>query len=310
MNPAYASVYNEESRKEGYMKHTAASLLFLLSVSARAAVNPPQPPAAPPPGRPFNHVVLIVLENEDNEAVLKNPIMGGLAKRGRYFSHYSGLFHPSYPNYLALIGGDFFHTRGDHQKTIRARTIADLLEEHHLTWTQYAEDYPGHCFLGEHSADRAKLYRRKHVPFLSFQSIQTSPSRCANVVPASQLDWHHLPNYAFYTPNMRNDGHDTGLDFAANWLKGFLAPVLDDHEVMKDTLIVVTFDESQTQSSNHIYTVFLGDRVQPGTDPKKHDHYSLLRTIEDNFGLGTLGAKDAVAEPIAFTPAPAPPQSH
>jgi hypothetical protein len=30
-----------------------------------------------------------------------------------------------------------------------------------------------------------------------------------------------------------------------------------------------------------------------------YDHYTLLRTIENNFGVGTLGRKDAAAKPIA-----------
>jgi acid phosphatase len=241
--------------------------------------------------------VIVVLENEDNTEVLKNSDMKDIADRGRRFADYNGLFHPSYPNYLALVAGNFFGTKGDTQKTIDARTIADLLEEHHLTWTQYAENYPGNCFLGDGTPD--KLYRRKHVPFLSFKSIQT-PARCKeHVVNTDQFDWHNLPNYALFTPNMRNDGHDTSLAIAADWVHNkFLKPVLDDPTLLKDTLVVVTFDESATQSSNHIYTVFLGGMVKPGVDSKHYDHYNLLRTIEDNFGVSTLGAQDETSVPI------------
>jgi hypothetical protein len=276
------------------MKRTQAFLLLLCCALVTAGRAQPSPPVP----RHFEHVLIVILENEDNATVLKNPYMKSLADRGRLFANYNGLFHPSYPNYLGLVAGNFFHTLGDIQKTVDARTIADLLEDHQLTWTQYAENYPGNCFLGDRSTDPQKLYRRKHVPFLSFKSIQTTV-RCTNVVSAAVFDRHHLPNYAFFTPNMRNDGHDTNLAFAAKWLQGFLDPILGDPSVMKDTLVVVTFDESATQKPNHIYTVFLGDMVKPGIDPKRHDHYSLLRTIEDNFGVGTLGAKDAAAAPIA-----------
>jgi len=280
------------------MKRTSALLFPLLLVCLACSAAPPKPLASSWAGHPFEHVVIIVLENEDRQIALKNPVMKKLADQGRLFTGYSGLFHPSYPNYLALVGGGFFHTHDDIQKNIDARTIADLLEARGLTWMQYAENYPGHCFLGPQSSDPKKLYRRKHVPFLSFKSIQNTDRCEKNVVSADRFDWHHLPNYAFYTPNMRNDGHDTGLAFAATWLQGFLAPVLSDHGVLKDTLIVVTFDESATQRSNPIYTVFLGDMVKRGIDPHPHDHYSLLRTIEANFGLGTVGAGDAAAAPI------------
>jgi hypothetical protein len=86
---------------------------------------------------------------------------------------------------------------------------------------------------------------------------------------------------------------------AAGWLQGFLDPILADREVMKDTLVIVTFDESQADDNDHIYTVFLGDMVQPGARVDAcHDHYDVLRTIEDNFALGTLGGEDAKSDPI------------
>ena len=152
-----------------------------------------------------------------------------------------------------------------------------------------------------------------------------NPARCASVVPATQFDRKKLPNFAFYTPDMCHDGHDlcaTGfarvtsaiarapgarylgfvrprLQQSAAWLESFLEPILADAEVMKDTLVVVTFDESETESNNHIYTVFLGGMVQPGGEIEAcHDHYDLLRTSEANFGLGTLGAEDANSDPI------------
>ncbi len=279
--------------------------LSVLSVSVTGCrARQPHPsaagsPAAKPfPGRQFEHVLIIVLENEDNATVVADPYMKSLSQRGRRFASYNGLFHPSYPNYLALVAGNSFHTYGDLQKNIDAPTIADLLEAHHLTWTQYAESYPGgpgSCFVQARSRDG--LYYRKHVPFLSFIPIQRT-GRCANVVPATQFDRHHLPSYAFYTPNMKNDGHNTGLAYAVRWLRGFLEPILADDGVMKDTLVVVTFDESASQRGNHIYTVFLGDMVKQGVDESPYNHYNLLRTVEENFGVGTLGAQDAAVAPI------------
>jgi hypothetical protein len=68
---------------------------------------------------------------------------------------------------------------------------------------------------------------------------------------------------------------------------------------MRGTLVVVTFDENAGSGDNHIYTVLVGSMVEPGTvNPAAYDHYSLLRTIEDNFGVGTLGREDARAASI------------
>ncbi|MGH8101817.1 MAG: hypothetical protein ACREIW_11010, partial [Chthoniobacterales bacterium] len=56
----------------------------------------------------FDHVIMIVLENEDAITVTKVPYMGSLAKRGVYFSDFYAVAHPSYPNYLALVSGHTF----------------------------------------------------------------------------------------------------------------------------------------------------------------------------------------------------------
>ena len=86
------------------------------------------------------------------------------------------------------------------------------------------------------------------------------------------------------------------------WLQGFLDPLHTDGAWPEDTLIVVTFDESEDQSSsygNHIYTVLLGNMIKPGLIiPGRRDHYDVLRMIEDNFGLCSLAGGDGAARPI------------
>src|SRR5262245_2436458 len=49
-------------------------------------------------------VILIVLENQDAEDVMQDERFRTLASRGALFTHAYGVAHPSYPNYLALVG--------------------------------------------------------------------------------------------------------------------------------------------------------------------------------------------------------------
>jgi hypothetical protein len=43
----------------------------------------------------------------------------------------------------------------------------------------------------------------------------------------------------------------------------------------------------------------LGDMVKSGyLEDHPYDHYNVLRMIEDNFGLGTLGANDSLSSSI------------
>jgi len=75
------------------------------------------PAAAKSDAHHFDRVVIIVLENGDYEAAVKDKNLSDLAAHGASFSNFHALFHPSYPNYLAMVAGTDF---GVH----RARAIS------------------------------------------------------------------------------------------------------------------------------------------------------------------------------------------
>lgn len=274
-----------------------------------------------PAPKHFDHVLIVVLENQNYESAMQNYLFKSLAKRGAIFSNFGNLYHNSYPNYLAMIAGSDFGTHwpqmlSDNQKTFKDdsahRTIGDL-----LNWRNYAEDYPGTAdkpFLGE----RYGRYVRRHVPFISFREVQNKAFR--NVVGVdthaqnnafvsdignfiADPQKHPLPEYIFYSPNMDDDGHDPpfnpqeGLKKSADWLRVFLTTWLhfDDttwvpkDEQLKRTLVIVTFDESEgNRKPERIFTVFLGAMVKPQDVTGAYNHLSVLRTIEDNFGVGPI----------------------
>jgi hypothetical protein len=257
----------------------------------------------------FQHVVIIVLENTDVEAARKIDYFRQLAAEGASFADFHGVTHPSYSNYLAMVAGRHIFSLWDIQRNLDECSIADLLHAKGLTWKSYAEGYPepsdpqmpaDQCFTG----DRLGGYARKHVPFMSFTRVQQK--QCGNIVNASAFASDrasgNLPNYAFYSPDLDHDGHDTGIAEAAVWLQGFLDPLHAEGAWPEGTLIVVTFDESRDRSSsygNHIYTVLLGNMIRPGAIiPGRRDHYDVLRMIEDNFGVCPLADGDGAARPI------------
>src|ERR1700730_16034649 len=270
------------------------------------------------PGKHFDRVLIIVLENQDYASAMSNEFLAKLASKGTSFSTFKNLYHPSYPNYLAMIAGSSFGTRSDHQISFpddaEHRTIGDLLD-----WKNYAENYPSGVqpYL---DASKGK-YARKHVPFLSFEKIQKESYR--NVVSVDTKDPHNafvtaiemfrkdpkrfpLPRYMFYTPNLDDDGHDPfyyarkGLLKASRWLETFFRTWFPwDQKEMSGTLVIVTFDESEGHEKNdRIYTVFLGDMVKDQTVDTVYNHYNVLKTIEDNFGVPPLNSGDSNAAPI------------
>jgi Phosphoesterase family len=252
-------------------------------------------------GSRFNKVMIIVLENTNYDDAIEQPFIRSLARQGALLTRFLAETDPSQPNYLALISGSTHGVHDNDNVSINAPHVGDLLEAKGLQWKVYAEGYPGNCYLG----DRAGDYVRKHLPFLSFSNVQTNPARCARIVNASQLTRDiqsgTLPNYSLYIPDERNDGHDTGVSYADEWLSTTFGPMLLDRQFTDGLLLVVTFDEGKSSpSSNHILTVLLGDSVKPGArSGKAYNHYSLLRLVEDEFGLGTLGENDA--EALAIT---------
>src|SRR4051794_22438654 len=90
--------------------------------------------AAPVARHWFDRVLIIVMENRDYDEVIADSYLGQLAKEGASFTNFHGLFHPSYPNYLAMVAGKAISTNGDRQKNIYECTVADTLKSNGLTW--------------------------------------------------------------------------------------------------------------------------------------------------------------------------------
>jgi hypothetical protein len=306
------------------MNRALITALLLISVAQPGSGQQPTAPMDCHHGaaeKHFDRVLIVVLENQSYVAAIKDPYLKQLADEWLEFTNFRGVEHPSYPNYLAMIAGSTFGRKGllfgDNQKNFpddnQHRTIGDLIE-----WKNYAENYPAKAGQPPYLKSRFGKYARKHVPFLSFKKIQQKGYE--NVVGVDTKDPHNafvtdvgnarkdqkdsqhknLATYMLYTPNMDDDGHDTNLATASAWLKNFLENwFLPDARA--GTLTVITFDEGEPpeEESNHIYTVFLGDMVKKGQKVNdRYDHFDVLRTVENNFGLVQLNYGDCKATGI------------
>jgi hypothetical protein len=248
----------------------------------------------------FKKVMTVIFENMDYSDVIGQPFFLKLSQQGANLAGFYAEVHPSQGNYIALTSGDMHGVTNDNTVDVDAKNITDLLEAQGKTWKVYVEAWPGNCYTGT----RQGTYVRKHNPFISYLDIQKAPDRCAKIVDASQLAVDFaagtLPDYAFYVPDLNNDGHDTNSAYADRWFSGAFGPLLTDPRFTKDMLLVATFDESSLTGAQHIYTVLWGDSVVPGSVTQtKYNHYSILRTIEDTLALGTLGLNDAQATAIS-----------
>ena len=268
----------------------------------RAGASVPPPTTTPPP-RP-DHVVIVVEENKSYSQIIGNasaPYLNSLAAQGALFTGSYALVHPSQPNYLALFSGS---TQGVTDSTCPAPgspyttpNLGAALLAKGFTFGGYSEDLPA---VGSTVCSNLQ-YWRKHNPWVNWQGAGTNqlpPSVNLRYVdfPSTYAD---LPTVSFVIPNQDHDMHDGATPIATGdaWLQTHLDPYVQWAKT-HNSLFILTFDEDDGSEGNRVATIFVGPMVKPGQYSQVIDHYDLLRTVEDMYGLSHSGAA-ASATPIA-----------
>ncbi|KAJ7182343.1 phosphoesterase family-domain-containing protein [Mycena crocata] len=193
-------------------------------------------------GKVFDRIIHVWLENTDFEVASSTPIFESLAEQGLLLTNYNSVTHPSEPNYVAAIGGDFFGMHYHIPSNIS--TVIDLLEDKDISWATYQENLPADSFYGftfsapnyaSLSSPPYPYYVRKHNPLVIFDAVSQDASRAKRIRTfndfANDVVNGTLPQWVFVTPNMVNDAHDTTIDFAASFLEYWLLPLLTDPRV-------------------------------------------------------------------------------
>ncbi len=269
---------------------------------------PPQstpPQSTPPPssstsnatGRRWAHVVVVVLENRDSGSILGSaeaPYLNSLAASGMNFTDAHAETHPSQPNYLALFSGSTQGLTNDScPHTFRGDNLGQQLLSAGYTFVGYSEHLPASGYTG----CNAYPYARRHNPWVNFTNLPASVNQPLSAFPSN---YDALPDVSFVIPDVLNDMHDGSIARGDAWMRAHL----DGYATWARThhsLLLVTWDEDEGHAPdgvNHIATFAVGQGVGQGTWDARVDHYTMLRAIEDAFGLPLLGkAKDATPLP-------------
>ena len=258
------------------------------------ASNPPTtgpslPATQGPPALP--HVFVIVMENRSYAQAMTMPYVSALAAQYAVATNYHAITHPSLPNYLALTGGSTFGIRDDGYHRLAPGGLGAQLTERRIAWRAYMEGMTGGCL---ESTDR---YAVKHNPFAYFGS------GCpANVVAltAQTLDADlagTTPNFVWITPDLCHDGHDCGDREADGYLAGQVPKILGSAAWQRGGLLVLVWDEDDGSGDNRVALLVVAPGLSQHLTSKRHDHYSLLATVEDRFGLPRLGQAQS-ADPL------------
>jgi phosphatidylinositol-3-phosphatase len=167
------------------------------------------------------------------------------------------------------------------------------------------------------------VYFHSIIDFPTCQANDVDLSRLAPDLASEAT----TPNYAFIIPDLCNDGHDEpcadgqpgGMAQANTFLQGLVPQILASPAYKDRGLLIVTFDEAEAEpgpnadasaccnerpgpntinpggpipgaGGGRIGAVMLSPCIQPSTvSYLPYNHYSLLRSIENNFGLAHLG---------------------
>jgi acid phosphatase len=239
---------------------------------------------------------VVVFENKSDRQLVGSadaPYLNTLIARSAVFTDAHGVAHPSQPNYLALFSGSTQGVTDDHcpVRAGGAPNLAQQLLQAGHTFAGFSEGLPAVGFRGCSSG----RYAAKHNPWADFDTVPAEANQPYTAWPG---DPARLPTVAFVIPDLCNDMHDCGVSTGDHWARDHLDPYLrwaDTH----DSWLIVTFDEDDGSAANRILTLVAGAGVTPGPRSGVVNHYSVLRTIEDRYGLAPLGrAADAAALPV------------
>ena len=270
-----------------------------------------------------DHIVCVILENHSYDQIHGNsaaPYLNGLVRDAAtaLFTQSYALTHPSQPNYLMLFSGSNQGVTDDDVPKNIPFTSSNLgvgLLQAGRTFAGYSEDLPALGFDGRSSG----LYARKHNPWVNWQGSKTNGIPDTLNLPFTSFPSHYdlLPTVSFVIPNQDNDMHNgtdpKRINKADTWLRAHLDGYIQWAQ-SHNSLVIITFDEGDagTRSllnrifsffldeeenadteSNHIFTVFVGEMVKRGSYDQRIDHYSVLRTIEEMYGLPHAGSSAA-----------------
>ncbi len=175
------------------------------------------------------------------------------------------------------------------------------------------------------SAKADDQYAARHNPFVYFHSIIDRPICATNDVDLTELpndlaSASTTPSYSLITPDLCSDGHDTpcvdgrpgGLESINAFLKATIPQITSSPAYADGGLVIVTFDEAENDASDccgepmgpntpnnggpepgngggRIGAVLLSPYIKLGSvNATPYNHYGLLRSTEDLFGLPHL----------------------
>lgn len=243
---------------------------------------------------PPDHIVIVMEENHAFSEIIGSssaPFINSLAQQGALFTQSFAVEHPSQPNYLDLFSGMNQGVTDDScPHTFSTENLATELAAAGLSFTGFSEDLPS----AGSTVCTSGAYARKHSPWINFTNVPTTANQPFTAFPT---DFTNLPTISFVIPNLNDDMHDGTIAQGDTFLQQNLSSYIQFAQT-HNGLLIVTWDEDDNSASNQIPTIFVGPMVKQGQFTETINHFNVLRTLEDMYGLTHAGSA-ASATPIS-----------
>jgi len=213
-----------------------------------------------------------------------------------------------------------------HQKV---DNIFNQLQSRHISWADWQESMPHPCAFYDDGANWAgDVYGAHHNPAIYYDDVEGNRYVEDFGSPPDAVCLHHdlpmgstapnstrrfdralssgrVPRFNYIVPNDCENGHDLcgssiGVRQFDQFLRREIPKIMASPAWNRSSVINVTWDEQgdATPHDRRVGSVWIGAHVRPGDYRGRWNHASLLRTVEDAFGLPRLaGAR--TADPIS-----------
>jgi phosphatidylinositol-3-phosphatase len=286
---------------------------FVMAPSSGAQTDPP-------------HIMLILMENHGAGSIIGNtraPFENSLATNDISLTNWTGIDHPSSPNYVALMTGqdNGVAAANDCTPSYPRITACDYqgdnlgvqLETAGIPAAWYAENLKGNgCAIANAESGKNDI---NHEPWAYLTTWQANNVACAEAGLTthsphdpqiiSALNAQNPPDFVWVTPNLRDDTHNGSISQGDRYLKGLITAVQGTAWYADGGTIVVTYDEDEGESnpSGYCTSPLVIKAVGPTCIPTfivchadagvgevstPGDHYGMLRSIEEAYGLPLL----------------------
>ena len=213
-----------------------------------------------------------------------------------------------------------------HQKL---NNIFHQVQGRHISWADWQESMPHPCAFYDDGTNWAgDVYGAHHNPAIYYDNIEGNRYVEDFANPPKAVCLHHdlpmgttapnntrrfdralasgrVPRFNYVVPNDCENGHDlcgsrSGMGQFDQFLRREIPKIMASPAWNRRSVINVTWDEQgdATPHDRRIGSVWIGAHVKPGDYRGTWNQASLLRTVEDTFGLPHL-AHARTAHPIS-----------